>query len=275
MSNAVEAANRILGIQPTTMLDWAPIVTAQPQELARRYVVVEGVEEHIGRDSEGFMVEDVLEHELEDEFDSDSMAEDADAEVIWELPVRGCTQIFIHKLTTLLQSAYLLEGPTDLPEDAANTIPALANIRPQVLPANGPRSRVSYAVEDIARFVSPTAMLDDDCINGAALLLQSHFINEYGSSDIAILNTHDLVRVRYGATDDSLWRHARRSEYWKKGTWVLPVHRKDALHWVLCVIHPARKQLHLIDSLAERRGWFPDVKVCIIVVYNYISLMMM
>lgn len=128
---------------------------------------------------------------------------------------------------------------------------------------------MSYAVEDIARFISPTCMLNDECINGGALLLQSHFIDEFGSSDVALFSTHDLVRVRYGATDEDLWRCAKRSEYWKKGTWVLPIHRKDAHHWVLCVIYPERKQLHLIDSFAERRGWFSDIKVCDISIHRY------
>lgn len=107
-------------------------------------------------------------------------------------------------------------------------------------------------------------MLNDECINGAALLLQSHFISEFGNSDVAILTTHDLVRVRYGASDDQLWRNAKRSEYWRKSTWVLPIHRKDDYHWVLCIIYPERKQLHLMDSFADRRSWFPDVKVCLL-----------
>lgn len=118
-------------------------------------------------------------------------------------------------------------------------------------------------------------MLNDECINGGALLLQSHFVHEFGSSDVAILSTHDLVRARYGATDNDLWRGAKRSEYWTKATWVLPIHRKDAHHWVLCVIHPARKQLHLIDSFAERRGWFSDIKVCIISIHSYSLLTFM
>lgn len=111
-------------------------------------------------------------------------------------------------------------------------------------------------------------MLNDECINGAALLLQSHFISEFGSSDVAILTIHDLVRIRYGASDEDLWRNSKRSEYWTKGVWVLPIHRKDAQHWVLCVIYPARKQLHLLDSFADRRGWFPDLKVRLISTSN-------
>lgn len=127
--------------------------------------------------------------------------------------------------------------------------------------ASGKRSQVSYGADVIARFLSPTSLLNDDCINGAALLLQSHFISAFGTSDVALLTTHDLVRIRYGASDEDVWRNTKRSEYWEKSVWVLPIHRRAAHHWVLCVIYPARKQLHLLDSFAERRGWFPDVKV--------------
>lgn len=161
-----------------------------------------------------------------------------------------------------------MEDPTDLPGDPADP-PALINL-PRVLAASGPRSCVSYEVDDIAQFVSPTSLLNDDCINGAALLLQSHFVNQFGASDIAILTTHDLVRIRYGATDDQLWRNTKRSEYWMKSRWILPIHRKAACHWVLCVIHPGKKQLYLMDSFAERRAWFSDVKVRVIGTFSSI-----
>lgn len=79
---------------------------------------------------------------------------------------------------------------------------------------------------------------------------------------VATFSTHDLPRIRYNATDDMLWRNSSWTRYWEKDVWVLPIHRASNVgHWVLCVIYLSRKELHLFDSLAERKPWKHDVKV--------------
>jgi Ulp1 family protease len=43
---------------------------------------------------------------------------------------------------------------------------------------------------------------------------------------------------------------------------MIPIHRpSDIGHWVFCAIHLTRKELHLFDSLGERKPWKNDVKV--------------
>ncbi|KAF7981244.1 hypothetical protein HWV62_34613 [Athelia sp. TMB] len=247
IANAADAAIHILGIQPSIDLNWVPTVIAESPELVYHDITIDdpsviASQESLVEDSEGVMAEDALEDEIDGLLDSNSMVEAATAEVVWKLPVQ-----------------YLIEDPIDISEDAPN-VAVPVKILHRALAASGPRSRVSYETSDIARFVSPTALLNDECINGAALLLQSHFIHEFGGSDVAILSTHDLVRVRYGVSDDDLWRNTKRSQYWAKSAWLLPIHHKDDHHWVLCAIYPSKKQLHLIDSFGERRGWLPDVK---------------
>lgn len=136
------------------------------------------------------------------------------------------------------------------------------------------RFKASFEPASIARFISPTAMLNDECINSGALLLQyqlAHAADESNSSlgfdarSVALLTTHELVRVQYGVTDDQIWRSVERSEFWSKSVWILPIHRPQ--HWVLCIIYPERKTLHLFDSLADRRGWNADIKVCTFTLY--------
>ncbi|KAF7979480.1 hypothetical protein HWV62_42311 [Athelia sp. TMB] len=202
-------------------LNWVPTVIAESPELEHHDTTnddpgVSTSQESLVEDSEGVMVEDALEDEIDGLLDSDSLVEDATAEVVWKLPLQ-----------------YLIEDPIDMSEDVPDVAVPISILH-RALAASGSRSRISYEASDIARFVSPTALLNDECINGAALLLQSHFIREFGSSDVAILSTHDLVRVRYGASDEDLWRNTKRSQYWTKDTWILPIH--------------------------QRRGWLPDVK---------------
>lgn len=115
-----------------------------------------------------------------------------------------------------------------------------------------------FEPRDISFLASPTAFLNDICINGCAILLQMDISNP----TMAIFSTHNLPRIRYNATDDMLWRNTSWTHYWEKDVWVLPIHRPSNVgHWVLCVIYLSRKELHLFDSLAERKPWRHDVKV--------------
>jgi Ulp1 family protease len=116
---------------------------------------------------------------------------------------------------------------------------------------------------DLSRFRS-TRMLNDVCINGGAALLQDHLCrNDTAaySHRCAILSTHDLPRVRYGALDDDLWRNLRRTSYWDKDVWILPIHRPQAVHWVLSVIDIRQHRILLFDSFAEAKPWRSDVQV--------------
>lgn len=115
-----------------------------------------------------------------------------------------------------------------------------------------------FEPRDISFLTRPTAFLNDVCINGCAILLQMDMPNP----TVAIFSTHDLPRIRYNAADDILWRNTFWTRYWEKDVWVLPIHRPaNAGHWVVCVIYLSRKELHLFDSLAERKPWKHDVKV--------------
>ncbi|KAG1879476.1 hypothetical protein C8R48DRAFT_767734 [Suillus tomentosus] len=127
----------------------------------------------------------------------------------------------------------------------------------RVTSSTGPLPCQEFEPRDISFLASPTAFLNDVCINGCAVLLQMDMPN----SDVAIFSTFDLPRIRYHATDDMLWRNTRWTCYWEKDVWVLPIHRPAHVgHWVVCVIYLSTKELRLFDSLAERKPWKHDVK---------------
>lgn len=88
ISNAAEAAHRVLGTEQSTMtLDWMPTVTQNglltPLE----------AQERISEDSEGVMLEDDIEDEIAGLIYSDSTVEDATAEMKWTLPVCGFPRV--------------------------------------------------------------------------------------------------------------------------------------------------------------------------------------
>lgn len=105
IANAAEAADRVLGIQPVTALDWVPTVIAETTELQDHddHDVTDidtppppEVLERKPEDSEEVL--DDLEDEVAGMVDSDSMLEDATADMVWKLPVCGYIYIAILKL---------------------------------------------------------------------------------------------------------------------------------------------------------------------------------
>ncbi|KAF9455606.1 hypothetical protein BDZ94DRAFT_1179675, partial [Collybia nuda] len=77
----------------------------------------------------------------------------------------------------------------------------------------------------------------------------------YYSSRCALFSTFDLLMVRYNAGNDEIWRWTRKLEYWSKDIWILPIHRHNPKHWVMCTIHLPLHELHLFDSFAARAPW--------------------
>lgn len=148
--------------------------------------------------------------------------------------------------------------PSRTPPSAPGSQPrkVAARVRPS---HNGIPPQV-FEPKDIDMLRSPTARLNDVCINSCAILL---WYSQWDTStQIAMLSTHDLPRIRYNAPDDVIWRNASWVRYWDKDTWVLPIHRPSVIgHWVLCVIRLSHKELHLFDSLGDRKPWPSDVKV--------------
>ncbi|KAG2139317.1 hypothetical protein DEU56DRAFT_735682 [Suillus clintonianus] len=127
----------------------------------------------------------------------------------------------------------------------------------RVRPSMGGFPQQVFEPRDISFLASPTAYLNDVCINGCAVLLQIDIPNP----TVAIFSTHDLPRIRYNAADDILWRNTSWTRYWEKDVWVIPIHRPTSVgHWVVCIIYLSRKEIHLFDSLAERKPWKHDLK---------------
>ena len=121
--------------------------------------------------------------------------------------------------------------------------------------------RLVFDAHDLEILQSPTACLNDTCINGCIPLLFS-LIQPSNAHRFAVFSTHDLVRVRYNADDASLWRAMKHIIFWSKDIWIVPIHRTDPVgHWVLCVAHLLSCELFLFDSFGERHGWRANVQV--------------
>lgn len=113
------------------------------------------------------------------------------------------------------------------------------------------------------------ALLNDICVNGLAALLQGLFMLDpdrgHYASRCALFSTYELNRIRYKASDTELWRNIRRTEYWTKDIWILPIHRPSEHHWVLAVIYPIRGEVYLYDSFAKKYSWGKEIMVSVFV----------
>jgi Ulp1 family protease len=137
-------------------------------------------------------------------------------------------------------------------------------------PPHLPRQRGSlfFAEEDLHRIYQGKSMLNDTCLNGCAGILKymfdRHATFAISSQRCALFNTHDLVRARYKAQDQDLWRMMSPSQYWEKDVWILPIHRPRHIHWVLCIAYPKSGRVFLYDSLASGRYWSEDLQVSVV-----------
>jgi Ulp1 family protease len=117
--------------------------------------------------------------------------------------------------------------------------------------------KIDFSPSDIQRFASPTAWLNDVCINNGAILLLLHF-NLVQSDKIAIISTLALSTLDDGA----LWRLLRRSSFWQKNIWLVPIHRTAPYkHWVLSIVDFTHQEIKYFDSLADMNLWKEDVQV--------------
>ena len=121
----------------------------------------------------------------------------------------------------------------------------------------GQHPKIDFQLSDIQRFVSPTAWLNDVCINDGAKLLQLH-LNTSQSDMVAIISTLALPTLEDGA----LWRTTQHSVYWERNVWIVPIHRFAPYeHWVLGVVNFVRGEIAVFDSLADQSLWERDVEV--------------
>ncbi|KIJ59525.1 hypothetical protein HYDPIDRAFT_49728, partial [Hydnomerulius pinastri MD-312] len=121
--------------------------------------------------------------------------------------------------------------------------------------------RLSFEPCDIAMLASPTARINDVCINGCIPLLFSALMVP-ATHNFAVFSTHNLTHICYNAPDHVLWKATAWTMFWSKNIWIIPIHRPSPVgHWVLCIANFSRKQLLLFDSLGKQKPWWADVHV--------------
>ncbi|KAJ8094200.1 hypothetical protein PM082_023409 [Marasmius tenuissimus] len=123
--------------------------------------------------------------------------------------------------------------------------------------------RHGFDVRELDILDRPRARLNEDCVNGSALVLQETF----GSGDCAVLSTFTIPSIlRTSSWTDETWRITRHSGYWTKQTWLIPIHSRTMEHWALAIVNADTRQLLLFDSFASQEflvNWLPKVQLTV------------
>ncbi|TFK17498.1 hypothetical protein FA15DRAFT_734591, partial [Coprinopsis marcescibilis] len=88
--------------------------------------------------------------------------------------------------------------------------------------------------------------LNNECVNGiaASLLESSPYADSFG-----LFSTHHVPMVHYDASDAEIWRQTKTTNYWKKSTWIFPLHLPIRRHWVVAIVYPNDQQILVFENL--------------------------
>ena len=71
-----------------------------------------------------------------------------------------------------------------------------------------------------------------------------------------------LTQIRGGVPVADIWRNNKKSMYWDKTKWILPIHRPLQTHWVLAVIEVPERKVLVFDSFgSSHKNWSLDLQV--------------
>ena len=120
---------------------------------------------------------------------------------------------------------------------------------------------LTFGPRELAMLASPTAWLNDWCINRCISLILL-VIQPAHAPQFAVFSTHKLPRIRRDSPDHELWRVTSWTRFWAKERWIIPIHRPaPENHWVPCIADFSCQELQLFDSLAQQKPWESDVPV--------------
>lgn len=116
---------------------------------------------------------------------------------------------------------------------------------------------VVFDSDTLRRLSNPQSFLNGEAISGCAALL----LTMYGDTDAAVLSSYELARMLDDTPHENLWRHAKRSQFWRKPIWIIPIHRKDEVHWTVASVHRTQARISVFDSLAGKDSTVQDLQV--------------
>ncbi|KAL0567055.1 hypothetical protein V5O48_014942 [Marasmius crinis-equi] len=183
---------------------------------------------------------------LRDVIEEDSEDEEETMTLIWEAPLPLSTDFMLSAAV----AQYVFPRQTR----AANS--------PRTFKPPSSRFAAIFNVNQYRRIDNSNARLDDECVNGCAGLLQQAFgAREVNYAILPSFVVPQILQPDYATTP--AWSISKRSEYWLKSTWVIPIHDKSMEHWALAVVRVDIEEILIFDSFANRAfisKWVPNIQ---------------
>lgn len=114
--------------------------------------------------------------------------------------------------------------------------------------------RICLESGDLRRLQDPCQLLNDTCINGASTILHYNLLTSWETkstaSKCAVFSSYVMKYAEEGGSDDDIWRNTKGNLYWQRKVWLIPIHRPNSRHWVLCTIYPYEASIFFFDSCA-------------------------
>ncbi|OJT05167.1 hypothetical protein TRAPUB_3992 [Trametes pubescens] len=154
-----------------------------------------------------------------------------------------------------------------LPEASS---PPVSPLTDRALPATSKIVRFLIPEKDLVRLQQPRTQLSDDCINTGAQVLLRH-IDKHSllSANLAIFSTRVMSMHRADADDGSIWRDCHLTEFWTKGTWIIPIHHLvPSAHWTAAIVYMKEKRIAYFDSFASKDLWESDAAAVYQLIYK-------
>ncbi|KAF7377130.1 hypothetical protein MSAN_00132000 [Mycena sanguinolenta] len=238
--------NRILQLQleDETYEDGAAIFEARDDPTTNMIVAPEELDPGTISDAEEpLAVQDMLDHADEEEEEPSGIDGEVQLEIKWRFTESANVDV------TLLQELQAHNDLFGVEDDRLQHVVGIHIINPP----------------DLDTLRTCCGRLNNYCLNGVAAVLHRLFSNPSAQTAphtncCAVLSTLNLMRVRYKASDDTIWKFLSPTSYWDKSIWLIPIHRPMEEHWVLIVAVIPEQKLFLFDSLGSRNKWHQDLK---------------
>jgi Ulp1 family protease len=84
----------------------------------------------------------------------------------------------------------------------------------------------------------------------------------FDNDEWALFSTYVIPIIRTKRKDDDVWRNTKKTKFWKRHNWIIPIHRRDESHWVLAIVDVSNTTILLFDSFAQgETTWSQDLLV--------------
>lgn len=120
---------------------------------------------------------------------------------------------------------------------------------------------------DLQQLQDPQERLNDVCMNVSSLLVHLSLLTnpntQTAASQCAVFSSYVMHYAKDHSRDEDIWRNTKSNLYWRANVWVIPVHRRDSEHWVICSIYIDEGRMLFFDSFAKQDTLQTMVPVCI------------